>query len=383
MQSDLLVVAGEASGDAHAGAVLRALAQARPGLRAFGIGGTHCAAAGLEVLVPAEAMALAGLTEVVGALPRMWRTLRALEAACRTRRPRLALLVDLPDFNLRLARRLKALGIYVLYYVSPQVWAWRQGRVRTIRRVVDEMLVILPFEAGFYRRHGVGVRYVGHPLVEALDAAGGVPTRAAARRALGLAHDRRPYVAVLPGSRKSELRRHLAPMLAGLAELRRTRPDVQALLPVASTLRRDEVAEAVARTGVAVTLLDGHSTQVLAACDVALVCSGTATLQAALVGRPMVVVYRVSRVTYWLLRRMVRVAHVALVNLIAGRALVPELLQDALTPKNVARQLDAMLKDGRRRQAVLRGLSVLRAKLGERRAAAEVAQRALAHLPQP
>ena len=374
----ILLVAGEASGDAHAAAVLRALRALDPELTAFGIGGKACAEAGLEVLVPARTMAIAGLTEVFFALPRMWRVMQKLVAAARARRPTVAVLVDLPDFNLRLAHRLRRLGVPVVYYVSPQVWAWREGRVKQIREVVDRMLVILPFEEAYYRARGVTAHFVGHPLVEQL-AAGEVPERDDARRALQIGTDVREVVALLPGSRRKEVLRLLPAMLAGAACLLKGRPELHFLLPVASTVDGDWVAQQVAASGLPVQVVAEDSTRVLAACDAAVVCSGTATLQAALVGRPQVVVYRVSALSFAILRRLVRVAHVGLVNLVAGGRLAPELLQKDVRGDTIAGELDALLTPGPRRTQVLEALQGLRARLSERHPAAEVARCVLAY----
>jgi lipid-A-disaccharide synthase len=380
MQQTILMVAGEASADAHGAKVLEAMADCGTNVHAVGIGGAAMRAQGFEAIVPAEAMSLAGLTEVLWALPRMWRTMRALEALARERRPCVALLLDLPDFNLRLAKRLKALGIPVVYYISPQVWAWRARRVQQIRRLVDQMLVILPFEKAFYEAHRVPVQFVGHPLVEQLSI---LPNAAAARRQLGLTAAPAPVIALLPGSRRKEVLRHLPVMLAGLRLARQKRPALQAVLPIASTIDVAWVAQMVADSGVAVTLAPGAATDALVAADAAVVCSGTATLQAALLLRPMVVVYKVSWLSYQILRRLIKVAHIALVNLIAGEALVPELVQGALTPAHVARHIDSLLRPGVVRQGIVRRLAALRSELGQHKTSLTVAQAVLAYIPHP
>ena len=295
--NSVLIVAGEASADLHGARVMSALAARRSDVHVFGVGGAAMRAAGLDAVVRAEELSVAGLTEVLLALPRILGILRMLARLAAERRPAVAILIDMPDFNLRLAKRLKALGIPVVYYISPQLWAWRPKRVAQIRAHVDRMLVILPFEEEFYRRHEVPAEFVGHPLVEELPPP---RERQAARTDLGFVGTRGPVIALLPGSRKQEIARHLPLMLAALQLLRQTIPTAQALIPIASTIPRALVEAMVARSGVEVTLLDGHATEVLSAADVAVVCSGTATLQTALLLRPMVVVYRVSALTYLL-----------------------------------------------------------------------------------
>lgn len=379
MQSSIFMVAGEASADTHGAKVLEALKSRRPDLPVFGVGGAAMRERGFEALVRAEDMSLAGLTEVLLALPRMFRIMRTLVEQAAARRPSVAVLIDMPDFNLRLARRLKAFGIPVVYYISPQVWAWRQKRVAEIRRVVDQMLVILPFEEAFYREHGVPVRFVGHPLVEQLPAE---PNTRAARQLLGIAGPG-PHVALLPGSRHVEVARHLPVMLAGVRSLRQTYPTLEAVLPIASTIARPTIEAMLQAGGVPVRVVEGQSTEVLTAADVALVCSGTATLQAALLKRPMVVVYRVSWLTYQILKRLIKVAHIALVNLIAGRALVPELVQHELTAANIASQLQALLSDSSRRAELQESFTALRSQLGGENTAAQVADVVLEYVSGP
>ena len=379
MQSSILMVAGEASADTHGAKVLEALQAQRPGVHVFGVGGAAMRKLGFDTVVRAEDMSLAGLTEVLWALPRMFRTMRNLVNLAASQRPAVAVLIDLPDFNLRLARRLKALSIPVVYYISPQVWAWRQKRVEEIRRVVDQMLVILPFEEAFYRKHGVPVRFVGHPLVEQLPAH---PNGAEARAFLGL-HGSGPCVALLPGSRHKEVARHLPVMLAGMQTLRQTYPTLHGVLPVASTIPRSMIETLLQTCGVPITVVEGHSTEALTAADVALVCSGTATLQAALLKRPMVVVYRVSWLSYQILKRLIKVAHIALVNLIAGHALVPELVQNELTPANIAARLRALLNDPIGHAQLQERFSALRSQLGGENTAAQVAEVVLEYISSP
>jgi lipid-A-disaccharide synthase len=369
VSDEILIVAGEASADLHASRALEELRRLRPGVHAFGVGGPLLRAAGLEALAPAEDISVMGLAEVLPRIPRILGILRALGRAAAERRPKAALLVDLPDFNLRLAAKLKKLGIPVVYYVSPTIWAWRQGRARKIAKVVDRMLCILPFEERFYEGTGVSARF-GHPLADRPP-----PEEAQRyREDLGLA-PARTTVALVPGSRPSELKRIFPAMLSAAERIRAVRPDAQFVVPVAPTLAREDLAPYLAahRT-VDVKLVDGHTEEVFGASDAALVKSGTSTLEAALMLRPMVVVYKLSWLTYLVGRLLVRIAHFALVNILAGRGLVPELLQRDASPERMAAEIERLLGDRAAREEQLRGLREVRSSLGEPGAARRVAE---------
>jgi len=362
---DLLVVAGEASGDRHAADVVAALKARAPALRFFGMGGDALKARGVELVHGAHEISVMGITEVLPKIPRILTVLSDLAAAARARRPAAALLVDVPDFNLRLAKRLKALGIPVAWYISPMVWAWRPGRVKAIAARVDRMMCILPFEEAFYRGTGVAARYVGNPVVEQVPA----PAEPAHfRRALGLPAEGR-YLALLPGSRRSEISRIL-PALASAAR----RIDVPVVVPVAPGL--DRAAIALAFEGVRAHFVDGRAAEAVGASDIAVVASGTATLEAGLMQRPLVVVYRLAPVSYLVGKAMVKLPHFSLVNLLAGRGVVPELLQAELTPEAVARHVGE-LWSGPAREAQLQGLEEVRAKLGGAGAAGRAADTVL------
>jgi len=379
LEAEILIVAGEASADLHAARVLEELRRLRPGLRAFGVGGPRLRAAGLEAIAPAEAISVMGLAEVLPAIPRILGILRRLGKAAEVRRPRAALLVDLPDFNLRLAVKLKKLGVKVVYYVSPQIWAWRRGRAARIARLVDRMLCILPFEERFYDGTGVSARFVGHPLAERPSPA----APAEYRRALGLA-EARTTIALVPGSRPSELKRIFPPMLDAAERLRASHPDAQFVVPVAPTLAREAVQPYLAshRT-LEVRLVDGRTEEVVGASDVALVKSGTSTLEAALMVRPMVVVYRLAWLSYLVGRLLVRIAHFSLVNILAGRRLVPELLQREASAARMAAEVERLLDDPAVRAAQLDGLRAVRASLGEPGAPLRVAEEVAAALGPP
>jgi lipid-A-disaccharide synthase len=371
---EILVVAGEASGDLLAADLLRVLAARRPTLRAFGMGGRHLVEAGLERLFDAQELSVVGITEVLPRLPRIWRVFHALLDAARERRPQAALLVDVPDFNLRLARHLHAAGIPVAFYVSPSVWAWRRGRVRGIARDVDRLLCILPFEEAFYRPYRVRAVYVGNPVAARLPA----PAEPAVfRRLLGL-EPGSPTLAVLPGSRRSELRRCLPALVQGAALLARDHPGLQIAVPLAPGVDRAVVEAAFRAHGLEAQLVAGRAPEVVGAADVALVTSGTAALEAGLMLRPLVVVYRVSWLSWLLARALVRVSFVSLVNLLAGRRVVPELLQGAFTPKAVAAEAARLWEDGPERRAMVEQLRRVRELLGRPDASARAAEEVLA-----
>ncbi len=370
MSDEILIVAAEASADLHAARALEELRRRRPAVRAFGLGGPRLRAAGLEALYGAEELSVMGIGEVLPKIPRILSILRGLSRAAAERRPPAALLVDSPDFNLRLAAKLKRLGVRVVYYVSPMIWAWRRGRTRKIARLVDRMLCILPFEEPFYRGTGVSARFVGHPLTE--RPAPGPPERY--RAALGL-DAARTTVALLPGSRPSELRRLLPPMLDAAERIRARHPDVQFVVPVAPTLREEAMRPFLAaHEGLDVKIVAGRADEAVGASDAALVKSGTATLETALMMRPMVVVYRLSWLSYLLAKLLVRAAHFALVNILAGRRVVPELLQREANPERMAGEIERLLGDPEARRAQLAGLAEVRASLGEPGASRRVAE---------
>jgi lipid-A-disaccharide synthase len=373
VDEEILIVAGEASADLHAARALLELKKLRPGLRAFGVGGPALRAAGLEALYPAEEISVMGLFEVLPRLPRILAILAGLTRAAQARRPRAALLVDLPDFNLRLAARLKKLGVKVVYYISPTIWAWRKGRAATIARVVDRMLCILPFEPEVYRGTGVQARFVGHPFAERPLPAS---TRAY-RQALGLPPDR-TTIALVPGSRPGEIGRLLPPMLDAAERLRANHPDALFVLPVAPTLERALLApHLAAHATLDVRLVDGRTEEAVGASDAALVKSGTAALEAGLMHRPMVVTYKVSWLTYFIGRLLVHVAHYSLVNLLVGREVVRELIQGAATGARLAAELERVMAQGPAREEQLAGLLQVRATLGEPGAPERVAHELL------
>ena len=336
------LVAGEASGDILGAGLMQALKARHPDVRFIGIGGPRMEAQGLRSYFPLERLAVMGLVEVLGRLPELLARRKRLLKTFLDVRPDVFIGIDAPDFNLDLALKLRRNGIKTVHYVSPSVWAWRQNRVLKIRDACDLMLTLFPFEAKFYDAHQVAVRFVGHPLADAIPL---VPDRAAARAELQLPQDGL-VVALMPGSRGGEVGR-LGPLFLAAAErLRSMRPGIRFVVPCASPERREQLEQILAGRDLPLTLLDGQSHAALAACNAVLIASGTATLEALLYKRPMVVAYSVAPLTFRILKRMVRSPYVALPNLLAQRLLVPELLQDAATPDAMARLLSPLLDNG-------------------------------------
>jgi lipid-A-disaccharide synthase len=372
ISGSVLVVAGEASGDHHAADLILEIRRQAPGLSFHGMGGRTMREAGVEIVQDLEKMAVMGLAEVAGSLRKALSTYRSLRDSLDSRRPRAVLLVDFPEFNLRLARAARRRGIPVIYFISPQIWAWRAGRVRALARDVNRVVCILPFEAPVYRRHGVRAVYVGHPLIDQSRTA---PGREEARRRWGLSPGE-PVLAVLPGSRRQEARAMLPVMLQAARRLRRTPGLGRVLLPVASSLGREDLERAAGGDLKGVDLVSDGFFEVLAAADAALVASGTATLAGAVMGTPMVVGYRLHPVTFVLGQYLTRVEHVALVNLVAGRRVVPERLQEDFTAENLVREARRLLGEPAASSSQKEAFRRVREQLGApgvfRRAAGEV-----------
>ncbi|MDX9834454.1 MAG: lipid-A-disaccharide synthase [Desulfobulbus sp.] len=374
----VMIVAGEASGDLHGAGLVRAMQRLDLDLRFSGMGGRELQDAGVELLCDAANLAVVGLIEVLSHLGDILRARRSLIARLHSDRPALLILIDYPDFNLLLAARAKRLGIPILYYISPQVWAWRKGRVRTIRRLVDRMLVILPFEKEFYARHGMTVDFVGHPLVDSTRAP---QDRGQFVRLHGI-DPARNLVGLLPGSRRKEVATLLPVFLAAAEQLEQTTPGRYTfLIPQASTIDRsqlDEAGLAAVAGQLDARVISGDRYSMMAACDAAVAASGTVILELALLDTPTVAAYRVSPHTYLLAKLLIRrLKHFTLVNLIAGRVIIPELLQDAVHPERIAHELKGLMEDVERRQVMLEGLGEVRAQLGEPGAADRAAAIAL------
>ena len=336
------LVAGEASGDILGAGLMQALKLRHPQVEFIGVGGPRMQAQGLEPIFPMERLSVMGLVEVIGRLPELLSRRRDLIKTLIAAKPDVFIGIDAPDFNLGLELKLRQAGIKTVHYVSPSVWAWRQKRVLKIRDACDLMLTLFPFEAQFYDEHQVPVRFVGHPLADEIPLQA---DRHDAREALGLAHDA-PVIALMPGSRGGEVGRLGALFLDAAERLRALRPGIQFVLPCASRERREQLEAMLADRDLALTLLDGRSHEALAACDAVLIASGTATLEALLYKRPMVVAYPVAPLTYSILKRLVKSPYISLPNLLAKRLLVPEMIQDAATAEALAQTVSPLLDGG-------------------------------------
>ncbi|HTZ39955.1 MAG TPA: lipid-A-disaccharide synthase [Syntrophales bacterium] len=369
-QRTVMIVAGEASGDLHGASLVHEMKALDASLIFCGVGGKRLEAEGVRLVARSSDMAVVGLTEVFSRLRHILGVFFRLRRMLREEKPHLLILIDYPDFNLPLASAAKRAGVKVFYYISPQVWAWRKNRIHRIRRVVDRMAVILPFEKAVYAEMGVEVDFVGHPL---LDSVKRTRTREEALAAFGL-RDSWPIVALLPGSREKEVTSLLPEMLGAAAILGRDFQESQFVLPLADTVDAGLVEKITRGYPVAVRVLPGQMYDAVGISDAAMVASGTATLETALLETPMVIAYRISPLTAAVGKRVVRVEHIGLVNIIAGKTVVPERVQDDATAEKLATEVKAILCDRARYDAIRKDLSGVREKLGEpgasRRAAA-------------
>jgi lipid-A-disaccharide synthase len=363
---------GEPSGDLYAAALVRELRALVPGLRAMGFGGERLREAGAELVGDYRGLTVTGLVEALRVLPRSYAMYRRLVAAAREHRPDVVVLIDFPDFNFRLAAAVRALGIPVVYYIPPQLWAWRSGRMKTLRALADRILVIFPFEPAVYERAGTPATFVGHPLVELARA-----TQPRDRFLASIGLDRqRPTVALLPGSRPNELSQTLPRLVQAAGIMAASAPDTQFLLARAPNLA-DTSFSPLAASAVPVRVVEAQADDVLAACDMVITASGTATVQAAIHERPMVIVYRLAPLTHAVVRRLVHVDAVGMVNLVAGRKVAPELIQQDFTPDAVAREALRLLVPGEDRTRTLAALRQVREKLGGEGASRRAAQAVL------
>ncbi len=361
---EVLFVVGEASGDLHAGKVAEALRELAPSLPLAGVGGGHMARAGVELLEDVQHLAVMGFVEVLQHVPRHWLLLRRLRERIASGRVGLVVLLDYPGFNLKVAEVAHAAGVPVLYYITPQVWAWGAKRLPRIARLVTKAACILPFEEALLREHGVDATFVGHPL---LDRAQALPTQAEARAQLGLDAER-PVLAVFPGSRRAEIARHLVPFIDAAREVQRVNPEVQVVVGVAPTV-------SISPADCPFPLVQGASFVVQRAATAGLLKSGTNTLEAAVAGLPHVIGYSTNPITYAIARRVVKIPHIGLVNVVAGREVSREFVQERFVPTEVAKALRPLLESGSAEHtAALEGLSVVRDRLGTPGASGRVAR---------
>lgn len=367
-----MISCGEPSGDLYAGALAVEIRRREPDAAIFGLGGQRLMAGGGELLADYRGLSVTGLVEALRVIPRSLSVLNRLVEAARVEKPQALVVIDFPDFNFRLAAAVKKLGIPVIYYISPQLWAWRKHRMRAMKRIAERVLVIFPFEEQIYRDAGVPVQFVGHPLV---DLARAQEPKDAFLKEVGL-DGSKPIVALLPGSRPNEVERLLPVMRDAVKHIVARRPGVQFVIARAPSLD-DHLFSNVAWDPVEPAIVLARTDEVLAMADVVITASGTATVQAALHGCPMVVIYRLSPLSYRLGRRFVHVDDVAMVNLIAGRRIVPELIQDDCTAESIADETLSLLRDPQRAKLMRAGLAEVRAKLGSPGASGRAAEAVL------
>jgi lipid-A-disaccharide synthase len=366
----VLISAGEASGDLYAAGLVEALRRRDPSLEFFGCAGQRMQRAGVRAVVDAASIAVVGLVEVITHIPRVYREYRKLVRAAVEERPDIAILTDSPDFHLRLARRLKALGIPVIYLVAPQVWAWRKGRLPAMRRTIDQLLCIFPFEPDFFGPHGIDARYIGHPLTRLVKPSAG---REELRRRYGIPATT-PLVALLPGSRKGEIERHLPVLIDAVRQIgqagRPPAPRFILAVPFGTSLGSN-LRERISETSIQV--LEGQTWDVLACAELALAASGTVTIEATLLGTPMVTFYRVNNLSWLMGKYLVKVPFYSMVNLVAGRRIVPELIQGDMTAARLAGEALALLGDESARESMRDQLQLVAQKLAGTQDPLEVA----------
>jgi len=368
----ILIIAGEASGDLHGSGVVRSLLRLSPDVQVYGVGSGNMRQAGAELIIDSSQLAVVGITEVFGQIGNLFKAYWQLKEFIKTNHLALLILIDFPDFNLLLTRVAKSVGVPVLYYISPQVWAWRSGRVKKIANRVDKMAVILPFEVAIFRQAGLDVEFVGHPLLDVLDLN---------RQDISLPNTEEwkgtPLIALLPGSRAKEVNSLLPSMKRAAEIIRDKKPGARFILAAAPSLNVKEVTEFLKSSDVSVTIVQGQTYQVIKAADLVIVASGTATLETAILDKPMVILYHVSSLSYWIGKSLVKVNWIGLVNIVAGKSVVPELLQQEVKGERIAAEVLKILEDESCRQKILQGLAEVRDKLGTPGAAERVAQIAL------
>lgn len=365
----VMIIAGEASGDMHGAGLVREMLKIDPDLNFYGIGGKGLRDAGVKLMVNASEMAVVGLTEVFSKLGKFIKVMNLMKRSLDDIRPDLVILIDYAGFNLRIARAAHKRGIKVFYYISPQVWASRKGRIKLIKKFVDKMAVILPFEVDTYREKGFAVEYVGHPL---LDLIAPNYSKTESQKKFNLSANK-ITIGLLPGSRISEVDKLLSEMLKAAAILAQRIPGVQFVLPLADTLEEKDIAGIISRTGVKVNIISGSTYEVISCTDLAIVASGTATLETALLGIPMIIVYRISPLTYFIGKMIVTVKNIGIVNIIAGNTIVPELIQNEATGIRIAEEALSILTNDERKREIIGQLAKIRAKLGKPGAAMRAA----------
>jgi lipid-A-disaccharide synthase len=357
----VMIIAGEASGDLHAAKLVREVKQKTENIDFYGIGGKNMSEAGVETLVDSAELAVVGLVEVLAHWNTISSALKKMQHLLRTDPPDLLVLTDYPDFNLRLAKTAKECGVKVLYYISPQVWAWRQKRVFKIREIVDMMAVVFPFEENFYREYNVPVRFVGHPLVDEVHASSDQATL----RNEFLLDDDKPVIGLFPGSRHSEIKRLLPIIVDSAKQIVVNKPDTQFVIPVASTLKEEDILPYFDETEFDMRVIQHRSHDVMQVCDAIITVSGTVTLEIALMQKPMVVINKISTLSYFFVRRMLKIKHIALCNIVANKLIVPELIQNDAQADKIASTLCELINNKELNTKVTLELKTIKDKLSD------------------
>jgi lipid-A-disaccharide synthase len=372
----VLIVSGEVSGDQHGAKLVSEVLKIEPDIHFFGIGGEKMRQAGVKILFDNKPLSVVGVTEILSHALPIFRAWQIIQQAIKEQRPDLIVLIDYPGFNLRLARTAKNKSIPVLYYISPQIWAWKRHRVRLIKECVNKMLVVFPFEAEIYRKENVPVEFVGHPLSGTVHPN---MTQQQAREHFHINNDVR-IIGLLPGSRKKEIQRLLPLLLESAKHLKAQFPDLAFILPVASPLTRKDIDPYIENYHLPIHIIQGHFYDALQLCDAAIVSSGTATLETALMGIPMVIVYKTSPITYFLAKRVIKIPHIGLCNIVAGRQIVVELIQNEANFINVTDEISHILNDPIYRREMHQELLKIKALLGKGGGATQAARALIAML---
>jgi lipid-A-disaccharide synthase len=357
----ILLVAGEVSGDLYGAHLVEAVHHIDPEVQFFGVGGERLEKVGMKLLYPSQPLSVVGITEVLFKMGSILKAFRILRKSLERERPDLVILIDFPDFNLRLAKIVHQKGIPVIYYISPQVWAWRPGRVKLIAQRVNKMIVLLPFEVPLYEAAGVDVEWAGHPL---LDLVKPTLSREMAFERFDLDPKRRT-IGLLPGSRKHELKRLLPPLLVSAQLLQREIPELQFIIPLAAGIPRAGLSPLIKNISLPVKVVEGFAYDVMNLSELLITASGTATLEGAMLGKPMVIIYRVSLLSYWIGRAMAQVDHIGLVNLVVGKGIAPELIQNDVNPKRIADEALRILRDPILYRRMTESMVEVRQSLGE------------------
>ncbi len=368
-----MIIAGEASGDLHGANLVKEALKKDPSLSFFGIGGSMMRVAGVEILVDASEIAVVGISEVISHFPAIRHAFNLLKKIIKSDPPDLVILIDYPGFNIRLAKIAKNAKLKVLYYISPQVWAWRAGRVKKIGKVIDRMAVVFPFEVSYYEKEGIPVTFAGHPLVDSVHPS---MTREEAQLKFGLDPDRKT-IGLFPGSRRHEILRLFPIILESARLLRKRFPDAQFILPLASSLRRGDIDPILASSGIDVTVIEGMGYDVMQVCSAIITVSGTVTLEIAMIGIPMVIIYKVAPLTYAIAKRLIKVDHIGICNIVAGERIVKELIQNDAIPEKIAHEITNILTDDGYAGTIRMKYNEVRKKMGSEGCSEKVAGIAL------